>query len=50
MEYKITIIYGEEGQLEKQYSFKTMAELDAFLLGVDDTVGWMEYGIKEGEV
>lgn len=43
----IKITFGEmpEDQQTEEYSFDTHAELLAFLLGVDDTVGFMEYRI-----
>lgn len=33
---------------EKEYHFETKAELDAFLKGVNVTVGWLECYIVEG--
>jgi hypothetical protein len=33
---------------EKEYHFETQLELDAFLKGVNETVGWLECYIVEG--
>ena len=54
---KITIIFGteavkgidpvEEGLNKKTYEFETQAELNAFLKGVDEGNGWLEYEIQE---
>lgn len=59
MKYSIKIIFGKEQVdkylsdiplasdekeiHEKEYFFKTKPELEAFLKGVDETVGWSEY-------
>jgi|DEB0MinimDraft_10_1074344.scaffolds.fasta_scaffold73935_5 hypothetical protein len=31
----------------KEYSFNTQAEADAFLLGVDESNGWLCYEVEE---
>ena len=59
MEYSVKIIFGKEqvdkylSEIpldndekeihEKEYFFETKAELEAFIKGVDETVGWSEY-------
>ena len=45
----IKIKFGKmpEDQQTDEYSFETHAELMSFLLGVDDTVGFMEYRIVQ---
>ena len=53
---KITIIFGteavkgidpvEEGLNKKTYEFETQAELNAFLKGVDEGNGWLEYEVQ----
>lgn len=37
---------NELGSVVKR-SFSTKAELDAYLTGLEDSDGWMEYAIKE---
>lgn len=32
-----------------EYQFETQAEMDAFLLGVDEGVGWLDYKILGDE-
>ena len=64
MKHSIKIIYGKEqvnkflsavpfseeekSINEKEYHFETQSELDAFLKGVNETVGWLECYIVEG--
>jgi hypothetical protein len=64
MKHSIKIIFGKEqvnkflsdvpltkeekSINEKEYHFKTQLELDAFLKGVNETVGWLECYIVEG--
>ena len=47
----ITIQWGTVASREdnppKTYEFNTQAELDAFLLGIDEMDGWMEYEVVE---
>ena len=66
MKHSIKIIYGKEqvnkflsevpfseeekNINEKEYHFETQSELDAFLKGVSETVGWLECYIVEGAV
>jgi hypothetical protein len=49
--YKVKIFWGTDPATNDgkpcHYSFKTEAELDAFLLGVDEAAGWLEYEIIE---
>ena len=35
---------------EKEYHFETQLELDAFLKGVNETIGWLECYIIQGPV
>ena len=50
----ISILWGawpQEGQEAHTYTFKTQAEIDAFMLGVDEGNGWQDYAIvKKGYV
>lgn len=46
--YKICILWGEAPEDKDKpttYSFKTKAELDAFLLGISEMDGWQGYDI-----
>lgn len=47
--FKVTIAWGGEKQIESKYSFATEAELTAFLYGVDESSGWMDYEILDEE-
>ena len=52
--YSVSIRWGSNTIPENerpicQYVFKTQAELDAYLQGVDDGNGWMDYEIIEDE-
>ena len=51
---KISILWGEwpqDGDKAETYKFKTQGELDAFMLGVDESSGWQNYDIvNEGYV
>ena len=43
-EFTVSIVWGEFTEyVPMSYSFKTQAELDAFLFGVEETNGWMDY-------
>ena len=44
----IKILWGM-GELPEEYSFKTQAEADAFLLGVDESNGWTCYEVEGNE-
>ena len=44
-EHAVTIDWGQEKQERKVYTFATAAELDAFMKGVDEADGWLEYEI-----
>ena len=66
MKYSIKIIFGKEqvdkylSEIpfdndekeihEKEYFFDTKAELDAFIKGVDESVGWTEYFQVESRI
>src|SRR3990172_5503412 len=47
--YSVTIKWGQEGANSGTYDFSSQKELDAFMQGVDEGVGWMEYDIDEGK-
>jgi|6_EtaG_2_1085325.scaffolds.fasta_scaffold10124_9 hypothetical protein len=44
----LKIKWGVGGSVESEYIFKTEAEVVAFLLGVDESSGWLDYEIVEG--
>ena len=44
-EHAVTIDWGQQKQERKVYTFATAAELDAFMKGVDEADGWLEYEI-----
>jgi len=51
--YFVIIRFGSEGfaskDTEMSYSFDTESEKDAFLYGIDEASGWLDYEvIKEG--
>ena len=52
--HKVEIRWGSEGVCETDdtfsYGFSTDAELNAFLLGVDEASGWLDYTVVEAEV
>lgn len=43
------IPFSEEEKMinEKEYHFETQSELDAFIKGVNETVGWLDHFIIE---
>jgi hypothetical protein len=43
--YTVTIELGTEVQASCTYTFDTEAERSAFLFGVDEAIGYMEYRI-----
>jgi hypothetical protein len=51
--YTVYIHWGSESTREETtntacpYTFDTLAELDAFLLGVEEANGWMDYLIVD---
>jgi hypothetical protein len=49
MSFKITIRWGmpSSEQEPTTYEFATQAELTAFMLGVEECDGWMEYEVIE---
>ena len=44
---KVTLVWGSGYDVEKTYEFASPAEKDAFMKGVDEAIGWMDYGEKE---
>ena len=56
---EVTIIWGTEavrgiekpikGYTKIKYKFNTENELDAFIKGVDEGNGWLEYEVQEEE-
>jgi len=47
VEWKVSILWGTDQEVEKTYSFQSQAELNAFMKGVDEMDGWLKYEIKE---
>ena len=45
---KTTIVWGTDREEKKSYEFATTQEYNAFIRGVDEANGWMEY--EETEV
>jgi hypothetical protein len=45
--FKVFISFGQQHQLLQDYSFATDAELQAFIYGVSEGEGWMEYWIVQ---
>ena len=45
--FKVKMIWGSDGGSEDVKEFATQAELNAYLEGVADMDGWMEYDIEE---
>ena len=51
--YGCRIRWGTDPEAQAKpcsYSFATKAELEAFLLGVDESSGWLEYEVVEDGV
>ena len=44
---KVTIVWGSGYDVEKTYEFASAAEKVAFMKGVDEAIGWMDYSEKE---
>jgi len=44
---KVTLVWGSGYDVEKTYEFASPAEKDAFMKGVGEAIGWMDYGEKE---
>ena len=42
-EHCVWIVWGNEKQPPQRYDFNTLEELNAFLLGVDEASGWLDY-------
>lgn len=50
--FGVWILWGampEPGTVPTRYEFDTQMELDAFLMGVEESNGWMEYRTQEDE-
>ena len=50
MTFKTTILWGESpgpGDAAKTYEFETAAELSAFIQGVEEASGWMNYSFED---
>lgn len=48
--HKVQILWGESPEKDDEpmeYAFKTAEELDAFLYGVSEAEGWMDYELIE---
>jgi hypothetical protein len=48
-ERKITIAWGGEAQRTTEYVFSSAELLDAFLWGVSESNGWMDYEVVSGD-
>jgi hypothetical protein len=44
----VKILWGCD-EVPSEYSFKTQAEVDAFLLGVDESNGWLCYEVEDDD-
>ena len=44
---KITIIWGTDKEDKKTYKFETDEQLKYFMMGVDESNGWLEYEVEE---
>jgi hypothetical protein len=55
MKFNVTIAWGSEHHRETMeqepitYSFNTQEELNAFMLGADESNGYMEYEVVESD-
>ena len=51
LKHTVEVLWGSEGVCEtddtSSYGFATDAELTAFLLGVDEASGWLDYTVIE---
>lgn len=45
--YNVTINWGDEGENPQTYSFKTLAEIEAFRLGIYEAQGWDDYSVAD---
>ena len=53
MKFSVTIEWGDGTSdilKPEEYSFDTEAERDAFMLGVDSALGWLDYDILDMKV
>lgn len=41
----VLIIWGSNGEQETKYGFNTIEELKAFLLGVEESNGWLDFEV-----
>tara|TARA_Y100001937_G_scaffold105762_1_gene146892 strand:+ start:55 stop:210 length:156 start_codon:yes stop_codon:yes gene_type:complete len=48
MSKEITIIWGRDKKEKKTYTFKTEEQKTFFMKGVEESNGWLEYEIEEG--
>tara|TARA_R100000773_G_C4186781_1_gene94247 strand:- start:318 stop:656 length:339 start_codon:yes stop_codon:yes gene_type:complete len=44
-EHAVTIDWGQEKQERKKYTFASAAEKNAFIKGVEEMDGWLEYNV-----
>ena len=42
----ITLVWGKGYDVEKRYDFDTVQQKEAFIKGVEEAVGWMDYRVK----
>ena len=45
--YKLRVLWGEAKDFEDVYTFKTLAERNAFILGVQESTGYFDYEMYE---
>lgn len=45
--YKLRVLWGEAKDFEDVYTFKTLAEKNAFILGVQESAGYLDYEMYE---
>ena len=43
--YDITICFGQDSTITLRKSFETKVEVEAYLKGVEDMTGWLEYEV-----
>lgn len=46
-DHVVTIKWGRDGEQENTYGFNTYIEKEAFLMGVEQSNGWLEYEMAD---
>jgi hypothetical protein len=49
MPFKLKVVWGEDEQITQEYTFRTRAEREAFVKGVNEAVGWNDADMCLGE-